>query len=145
MENLTIRINGDNTTKLLEVYSIGPVDNTTTALQGPCGGYPCDITQNLETPINMNITYPYNGTWIVKLIQLEAGIINYTISSNYPIQKKPIIKIPECNICHNSDAVEKAYTNDKILTGTRVLPMRILTKTGPLTFNAGYAIMQCII
>lgn len=114
-DNLTITINGNNTTTSLELYTIGPVDNTTTALQGPCGSKPCDIVQSLASPINMNISYPYMGTWLVKLIKLEEkDKINYTISSNYPIQKKPIISIPECKDCHNSSAIGKEYTVDFI-------------------------------
>ncbi len=113
-ENLTITINGENTSNSVELYSIGPIDNTTTALQGPCGGYPCDIRQSLSSPIHMNVTDPYTGTWIIDLIQLQEGTIKYTISSNYPIQKKPIIRIPECNSCHNSSGTGKAFTNDSI-------------------------------
>ncbi|VVB89207.1 Cytochrome c7 c [uncultured archaeon] len=113
-ENLTITITGENTTKNVELYTIGPVDNTATALQGPCGGNPCNTVQSLSTPINMNITGPFMGTWIVKLIQLQDGEIKYTISSNYPIQRKPIIRIPECNSCHNPGATGKAFTTDQI-------------------------------
>lgn len=113
-DNLTITVNGDNTAQIIELYAIGPVDNTTTALQGPCGGNPCDIAQSLTSPINMEIPYPYIGTWIVKLTELQKGTINYTISSNYPIERKPIIKIPECNLCHNSSASGAAYTTDEI-------------------------------
>jgi len=39
-ENLTITINSDNTTKSVELYSVGPVDNTSTALQGSCNADP---------------------------------------------------------------------------------------------------------
>ncbi|SNQ59372.1 exported hypothetical protein [Candidatus Methanoperedens nitroreducens] len=110
-ENLVITITGSNTTKSIELYVIGPVDNTTTALQGTCnsdGG--CDITQSLATPINLDIINPYTGTWLVKLTQLQEGEVNYTITSNYPVQKKPIIQIPECSDCHNPSAIGNAYT-----------------------------------
>lgn len=112
-DNLSITINGDNTDSI-ELYSIGPVDNTSKALQGPCGGNPCDVAGSLASPINMNIPYPYIGTWIVKIIKLQEGTVNYSISSNYPIERKPIIKIPECNSCHNPGGAGKANTIDDI-------------------------------
>ncbi|PWB55567.1 MAG: hypothetical protein C3F06_02205 [Candidatus Methanoperedenaceae archaeon] len=112
--NLTITVNGDNTAQIIELYAIGPVDNTTTALQGPCGGNPCDIAQNLESPINMTIPNPYFGTWIIKLTEWQEARINYTISSNYPIERKPIIKIPDCNSCHNANGIGNASTTDQI-------------------------------
>lgn len=108
--NLNITVTGNGTTKTIVLYVIGPVDNTTTALQAPCGGYPCYISQNLATPININITGPYRGTWLIKIIQLQEGTVNYTINSNYPIERKPIIKIPECKDCHNSNGQGGAYT-----------------------------------
>jgi hypothetical protein len=111
-ENISIDIAGDNPTKSIEIYAIGPVDNTTTALQGPCDNNTCEIIGNL--PINMNISYPFAGTWIIKVIQLQDGIINYTITSNYAIERKPIIKIPECNSCHNTEGIGKAKTTDQI-------------------------------
>ncbi|PWB55568.1 MAG: hypothetical protein C3F06_02210 [Candidatus Methanoperedenaceae archaeon] len=110
--NLTITVNGDNTTQIIELYAIGPVDNTTTALQGPCGGNPCDIART--SPINMTIPNPYFGTWIVKLTGWQEARINYTISSNYPIERKPIIKIPDCNSCHNANGIGNASTTDQI-------------------------------
>lgn len=113
-DNLTINVNGDNTAQIIEIYAIGPVDNTTTALQGPCGGNPCDITRSLASPINMEIPFPYIGTWIVKLTEWQESKINYTISSNYPIERKTIIKIPDCNDCHNSTASGGAFTTDQI-------------------------------
>ena len=111
-DNLTITVNGDNISQIIELYAIGPVDNTSTALQGPCGGNPCDITRT--SPINMEIAYPYHGTWIVKLTGRQEGQINYTISSNYPIERKPIIKIPECNSCHKLNGDGNASTTDQI-------------------------------
>jgi len=109
--NLDINIHAnDGTTKSISVYVIGPVDNTTKALQGPCYGNPCYKTQSLSSDINMNIANPYIGTWLVKLYMLQGGTIDYTITSNYPIERKPIIKIPECKECHNSNAQGNAYT-----------------------------------
>jgi hypothetical protein len=113
-ENLSITVTSENTAKSISLYTIGPVDNTTTALQAPCGSNPCEITQSLATPINLNITDPYTGTWLIKLTQLQEGTINYTITSNYPIQRKPIIQIPECRSCHNSTAAGKTYTKYEI-------------------------------
>ncbi len=113
-ENLSITVTSENTAKSISLYAIGPVDNTTTALQAPCGGNPCEITQSFATPIILNITNPYTGTWLIKLIQLQEGTINYTITSNYPIQRKPIIQIPECRSCHNSTATGKTYTKYEI-------------------------------
>lgn len=113
-ENISIDITGDNPTKSIEIYAIGPVDNTTTALQGPCKNNTCEIIGNLSSPIHMIIPYPFAGTWIIKVIQLQDGIINYTISSNYAIERKPIIKIPECNSCHNPDGDGRASTTDQI-------------------------------
>lgn len=98
-----VTVTGSGTTKTVSLYVIGPADNTTTGLQGPCWVNTCYRTQNLETPINLNIANPYKGTWLVKLIQLQEGAIDYTISSSYPIERKPIIKIPECSNCHNSN------------------------------------------
>jgi hypothetical protein len=111
-DNLTITVIGDNTAQIIELYIVGPVDNTSTALQ-PCGD-PCRIAQSISSPITTEIQSPYIGTWIVKLTELQEGTINYTISSNYPIESKPIIKIPECNSCHNSTADGKARTTDVI-------------------------------
>ncbi|OFY74376.1 MAG: hypothetical protein A2V46_14875 [Bacteroidetes bacterium RBG_19FT_COMBO_42_7] len=111
-DNLTITVNGDNISQIIELYAIGPVDNTTTALQGPCGGNPCDISRT--SPINMEIAYPYHGTWIVKLTGRQEGQINYSISSNYPIERKPIIKITECNSCHKLNGDGNASTTDQI-------------------------------
>jgi hypothetical protein len=85
------------------------VDNTTTALQDTY-----EKTQNLTTPLQINITNPYQGTWIAKIIQLQEGTINYTITSNHLIERKPIIKIPECNACHNSSASGGAFTEYEI-------------------------------
>ncbi len=113
-DDLNITVAGENTNGSIEVSTAGPVDNTTAGLQGPCGGELCNIIQGLEIPIHMNITHPYTGTWIVNLIQLQEGAINYTISSNYPIQEKPIIRIPECNNCHNPGGSGKAITDDLI-------------------------------
>jgi len=112
---LNITITGEETNKTISLYTIGPVDNTTTGLMGPCpGGDLCEVIQSLQTPLNLNISGPYNGTWIAKIIQRQEGPINYTISSSYPIQKKPIIRIPECNSCHNLNGVGKAFTADQI-------------------------------
>ncbi|MCX9082115.1 MAG: immune inhibitor A [Candidatus Methanoperedens sp.] len=113
-DNLTITVTGDNTEQIVELYAIGPVDNTTTALQGPCGGNPCDIAQSFASPINMEIPYPYIGTWIVKVTEWQEGKINYTITSNYPLERKPIIKIPECNSCHKLNGDGNASTTDQI-------------------------------
>jgi hypothetical protein len=113
-DNISIAITGDNPVKTIEIYAIGPIDNTTTALQGPCDNNPCDVIGNLSSQINMIIPYPFTGTWIIKVIQLQDGIINYNISSNYAIERKPIIKIPECNSCHNTGGIDKAYTTDRI-------------------------------
>ncbi|MBW6518303.1 MAG: immune inhibitor A, partial [ANME-2 cluster archaeon] len=113
-ENLTLTVTGYASTKVVEVYIIGPVDNMTSGLQGPCGSNPCDIIQNLTSPINVNIIDPANGTWIIKLFHLQEGVIDYSLSSTYPIEKKPIIKIPECNVCHNSESTNDAYTEYQI-------------------------------
>jgi hypothetical protein len=75
------------------LYVVGPVDNTTTALQGgPCGNDACYIAQFL--PINLNIENPYKGKWLANVITIQKKIVNYTITSSYPIERKPIIKIP---------------------------------------------------
>ncbi|MCL7414255.1 MAG: immune inhibitor A, partial [ANME-2 cluster archaeon] len=113
-ENMTITITGNDSTKVVELYVIGPVDNVTAGLQGPCDSNPCDVIQNLTSPVNVDIINPANGTWIVKVFNLQEGIIDYSISSNYPIEEKPIIRIPECNSCHNSDSTNDAYTEYEI-------------------------------
>lgn len=113
-DNLSITTQGENTNESIELFVAGPVDNSTTGLQGPCDGYPCDIIQGLETPIHMNIAQPYAGTWLVNVIKLQESPINYSISSNYPLQAKPIIKIPECNSCHNVQGSGNATTNYQI-------------------------------
>ncbi len=114
-DDLNITVTGENTDGIIELTSTGPVDNIRTGLQGPCWDEFCEIIQSLELPIYMNITDPYIGTWIVNLIQMQGETINYSISSNYPIQKKPIIQIPECNTCHNPGGSGKAFTNELIL------------------------------
>lgn len=111
LENLNLSISGDSRKVLL--YVLGPVDNTTTALQGPCGGDPCSRISTL--PMDMSIPGPYIGTWLVKVTLLqEGGKVDYTILSNYPIERKPIIKIPECKDCHNSNGQGGAYTTLEI-------------------------------
>ncbi len=114
--NLTINITGQDTSKWVLLHLVGPVDNTTTALQGSYGTWkgPLELDQSLSTPINVDIPSPYIGTWIAKINHLQEGLINYTIESNYPIERKPIIKIPECNECHNSRAVGNANTQYEI-------------------------------
>jgi hypothetical protein len=109
LENLTISVTGDD--KSIWLYAIGPIDNTTTGLMGPCEhGYPCHIQKNL--PVSMEIQNPYIGRWLLSLIMMSPeGIANYTITSNYPIERKPIIKIPECNECHSPSSSGK--TNSK--------------------------------
>ena len=116
IDNLTINVHAnDGSTKSVAIYVIGPVDNTTTALQGPNeNGFPYYITQSLSTPINVNVVGPYAGTWLVKVYSTQEGVVDYTITSSYPIERKPIIKIPECNECHNSDATGKTYAKDPI-------------------------------
>ena len=116
MDNLTIDVHAnDGSTKPVAIYVIGPVDNTTTAIQGPNpNGYPYYITQSLATPINVNVVGPYKGTWLVKLYSIQEGVVDYTITSNYPIERKPIIKIPECNECHNSGSTGETYAKDPI-------------------------------
>lgn len=113
-QNLNITITGENTNKQVYLYTIGPVDNTTIGLMAPCGGYPCEVIQNLDTPLILNIPDPYIGTWITKITQKKDGELNYTITSNYPIQKKPIIKIPECNNCHSPEASGKPFAKYEI-------------------------------
>lgn len=113
-QNIDMTITAESTTDKVSLYIIGPVDNTTSRLQGPCYGSPCEKTQSLTTPLNLNIANPYVGTWIVKVIQLQNNKINYTISSNYPIQRKPVIQIPECNSCHNSNGIGVTYTKYEI-------------------------------
>ena len=116
IENLTIDVHADDgSTKLVAIYVIGPVDNTTTGIQGPNQyGYPYYITQSLSTPINVNVVGPFTGTWLVKLYSTQEGVVDYTITSSYPIERKPIIKIPECNECHNSGSSDKTYAKDPI-------------------------------
>ncbi len=116
---LRMVVTADNTAQSTALYVIGPVDNTTAKLQATgtnCNpyGYPCYKVQSLATPLYTNISNPFIGTWIVKLIQLQEGKIDYTISSNYPIERKPIIKIPECKECHNSGTTGDAYTKYEI-------------------------------
>lgn len=114
-KSLNLTITGENTNNQVSLYTIGPVDNTSRGLMGPCaGGGPCEIIQNLANPLYLNISNPYIGTWIAKIFQKQEGEINYTISSNYPIQKKPVIKIPECSSCHNPDGSGKVFTKYKI-------------------------------
>ena len=109
-QNLSITVIGDDTSNVASLYIVGPVDNTTTGLQGPCNGNPCEKAQSLSNPINIDIANPYTGTWLVKLIQLYEGTINYTIVSSYPIEEKPIINIPDCKDCHNLEGMGDAYT-----------------------------------
>ncbi|NJD78922.1 MAG: hypothetical protein FIB08_17820, partial [Candidatus Methanoperedens sp.] len=113
-ENLSIKITGDNTSKYIFMYAVGPVDNTSTEIQYTCGSIICYVENSLSNPIYYNITNPYIGTWVVKLTGLQEGELNYTISSNYPIQYKPIIRIPECNDCHNSTATGGSFTEYEI-------------------------------
>ncbi|MCX9083211.1 MAG: immune inhibitor A, partial [Candidatus Methanoperedens sp.] len=111
-ENITISVIGDSD-KRIALYVIGPVDNTTTGLQGPCEyGNPCYIAQNL--PMDLDVLYPFKGKWLANLILLQSGTVNYTITSSSPIERKPIIKIPDCNTCHNSEAIDDAFTTDQI-------------------------------
>lgn len=105
-QDLSVTITGENSTNVVRVYMIGPVDNYTSGLQAN----PYLNSRILNAPINMYIGNPSIGTWLIKFIQMDDGLINYTISSNYPLQKKPIIKIPECNSCHNSAASGKDFT-----------------------------------
>ncbi len=116
IDNLTIDVHAnDGSTKPVAIYVIGPVDNTTTAIQGPNEyGNPYYITQSLSTPINVNVVGPFTGTWLVKLYSTQEGVVDYTITSSYPIERKPIIKIPECNECHNSGSSDKTYAKDPI-------------------------------
>ena len=116
---LEIRVIGDDfispTSGYVSLYLIGPVDNSSTGLQTPCGpseNIPCEKTQYLSEPLVMNITNPNNGKWLAKLTRLQEGTINYTIISNYPMGIKPNIIIPECNDCHNQDSIpeEKRYS-----------------------------------
>ncbi|MDL5503602.1 MAG: hypothetical protein QSU88_10335, partial [Candidatus Methanoperedens sp.] len=70
--------------------------------------------QSLSTPINVNVVGPYIGTWLIKIYSIQEGVVDYTITSSYPIERKPIIKIPECNECHNSGSTGKTYAKDPI-------------------------------
>lgn len=118
LDNLTINIHAnDGSTKSISVYVIGPVDNTTTGLQGPCSGNPCYKSQSLSSDISMTMQSPSTGTWLVKLYMMkgeQGSTIDYTITSNYPIERKPIIKIPDCKDCHNSGGAGGAQTNYEI-------------------------------
>ncbi len=111
-ENLTVAVTSNSpSTKSITLSIVGAVDNTTTARLNSSRWK----IQNLATPINLEVAEPDMGTWLVKVIQLQAGDeINYTIASNYPIEAKPIIKVPECNTCHNSTTSGGAYTELEI-------------------------------
>ena len=111
VQNITLSVTGD-ANKRMALYVIGPVDNTTKGLQGPCYGNPCYIAQNL--PIDLNIQNPYKGRWLANVIMLQEGTVNYTITSSYPIESKPIIKIPECSQCHKPGGSGNADTQYEI-------------------------------
>ena len=99
------------TTKWVGLTIVGPVDNTTTAALQASNWK----TQNLGSPVSLDIINPDMGTWLVKVIQLQTlNTVEYTIASNYPIEEKPIIRIPECNDCHNQAAIDGAYTEFNI-------------------------------
>ncbi|NJD77388.1 MAG: hypothetical protein FIB08_09885, partial [Candidatus Methanoperedens sp.] len=57
--------------------------------------------------------YNLNGAGDIWVGELQPPI-NYTINSTYPIQHKDMPSTPECNSCHNSTALGKAFTNDNI-------------------------------
>ena len=78
------------------------------------------FTNKPENYVNLT---PRDGNWILEvfgydLIDTWIGVLqpqlNYTINSTYPIQKKSLPLIPECNSCHNSIGDGKAYTTDNI-------------------------------
>lgn len=104
LENLTVSVTGDN--KYVWMNLIGPIDNTSTGLQGPCEhGYPCHSFSSM--PTSVNIVNPYRGRWLVNLIMMQEGKANYTITSSYPIERKHVVKIPECNECHKPSSTGK--------------------------------------
>ncbi|MCX9080696.1 MAG: immune inhibitor A [Candidatus Methanoperedens sp.] len=111
-ENLALSITGDN--KNVWLYVVGPIDNMTTGVQKACGwGYPCRIRQNL--PIDLTVPNTYKGRWLISVIMMQTdGTANYTITSNYPLERKPIIKIPECNECHKNNGIGKTNSQYNI-------------------------------
>jgi len=97
---------------------------------------------------------PMPGKWILAVYGYDLTTywvgrlqsqLNYTINTTYPIKRKELPKIPECNECHNSNGIGNAYTNETSLNGILVLPMLIRTTTAKMTSSAGCATMQCII
>ena len=101
--------------------------NRTTPFNPDEGDYPyyngSTFTKKPETYANNT---PIPGEWILavygydfiniaglKYGQLQSAL-NYTINTTYPIQKKDLPTIPECNSCHNSNGAGRASTTDNI-------------------------------
>ncbi|MCG7849462.1 MAG: choice-of-anchor J domain-containing protein, partial [ANME-2 cluster archaeon] len=60
-------------------------------------------------------TFPRAGIWIARIYSWSEEMANYTITSNYPIEKKPIIHIPwNCSECHNPSGTGNASANRTI-------------------------------
>ncbi len=64
----------------------------------------------MVNPYGYDLYDPAGGTWHGTL----QSPINYTISSTYPLEKKSLPSIPECNNCHNQGAVGGANTQYEI-------------------------------
>jgi len=45
-----------------------------------------------------------SGIWIARIYNLYNKDVNYTITSNMPLARKPVIKLPSCTDCHNPNS-----------------------------------------
>jgi len=101
--------------------------NRSTPLSPNKGDYPYyDGATFINKPEKFSNNTPLSGDWILEVYGYDLiagdwiwfGIlqapINYTIKSTYPIERKDLPKIPECNDCHNSGASDGAFTTDQI-------------------------------
>jgi len=101
--------------------------NRTTPFNPDEGDYPYYNGSTMtKKPEDYTNNTPMSGKWILAVYgydfiysgglrygQLQSAL-KYTINTTYPIQRKDLPTIPECNSCHNSDGTGRALTTDNI-------------------------------
>jgi hypothetical protein len=98
--------------------------NRTSPLNPDEGDYPYyNGSTFTNKPENYTNSTPLPGKWIMAVygfnltnywVGMLQSPLNYTINSTYPIQQENLPRIPECNGCHNPNAIGKTYTKYQI-------------------------------